>query len=86
MQPCRLSVVPEREMISEKLDADIRKASEIMWKYCVAKEDQIAIVRILVDWPYCGLPQEYVERCLDEQQRIREESAALVNAACGLPN
>jgi len=65
-------------MVSEKLDADIRKASEIMWKYRVAKEDQIAVVRILVD---AG-----VEKCLDEQQRIREESAVLVNAACGLPN
>ncbi len=47
------------------LDNEIAKASELMWKYKVAKSDQIAIIKMLVD---AG-----VEKCLDEQQRIRDE-------------
>ena len=49
-----------------------------MTRFGMPKEAQIEVVRILVD---AG-----VEKCLDEQQRIRDEQALLVNAVCGLPN
>ena len=55
------------------INAEIAKASLIMARYHVPDEQQIAVVKILVD---AG-----VEKCLDEQQRIREQGAALVQRA-----
>jgi hypothetical protein len=61
------------------LNNEIAKASEIMARYGVRGEDQVAVVKILVD---AG-----VEKCLDEQQRIRESmDAAVMKAYEGLPN
>lgn len=57
-------------------DEVIAKASEIMWKYRVSKDDQISVIKLLLD---AG-----VERCLEEQQRIREEKEMLIQSAVGL--
>lgn len=59
--------------IGKGLNAEIEKASLVMSRCGMGQEDQVTVVRILVD---AG-----VEKCLDEQQRIREELGALVNKA-----
>ena len=58
------------------LNNAIAKASLVMARYGMTGEDQVSVVRMLVD---AG-----VEKCLDEQQRIREEQTALVAAVCGV--
>ena len=55
------------------INAEIAKASLIMARYHVPDDEQIAVVKILVD---AGL-----EKCLDEQQRIRDQRAAMVQRA-----
>ena len=55
------------------LNDELAKASEIMARYNMHSHDQVEVIRILVD---AG-----VEKCLDEQQRIRDEKDALVSAA-----
>ena len=55
------------------LTEQINRAAEIMARYGMTGEDIVTIVKILVD---AG-----VEKCLDEQQRLRQENDALVRAA-----
>ena len=55
------------------INAEISKASLIMARYHVPDDEQIAVVKILID---AG-----VEKCLDEQQRIREQGNVLVQRA-----
>ena len=57
-------------------DQAIAKASEIMWRYRISKDDQVAVIKILMD---AG-----VERCLEEQQRIRDENAVIIDRVTGL--
>ena len=59
------------------LNDEIARASTIMHRYRVAKDDQVAIIKLLVD---AG-----VNHCLDEQQRIRFEREAAVENAFGRP-
>lgn len=49
------------------------KAGEIMSRYRVSREDQIEVVKILMA---CG-----VEHCLNEQEKIKAQREALVEAA-----
>ena len=55
------------------MNESLVKASEIMARYNMHGEDQIAVIKILVD---AG-----IEKCLDEQQRIREEQDSMTLAA-----
>ena len=55
------------------INTEIVKASIIMARYHVPDHEQIAVVKILLD---AG-----VEKCLDEQQSIREQGSALVQRA-----
>ena len=47
------------------INESLSKATEIMARYNMQGSDQVAVIKILVD---AG-----IEKCLDEQQRIREE-------------
>lgn len=52
------------------IEAEIEKASAIMARYRVSREDQISIVKTLLD---AG-----VERCLQEQERLTQEKQAMI--------
>ena len=49
------------------------KASDIMSKYRMSREDQIAVVKILM--------AAGVEHCLNEQQRMLTEKKSLIDGA-----
>jgi 2-keto-3-deoxy-L-rhamnonate aldolase RhmA len=55
------------------LNAQVEKASAIMARYRMSREDQIACIKILLD---VG-----VERCLAEQERLREQKNAMIEHA-----
>lgn len=57
------------------LNDEIARASTIMHRYRVSKDDQVAVIKILVD---AG-----VNHCLDEQQRLRFEQESAVENAFG---
>jgi hypothetical protein len=52
------------------------KASDIMSKYRMTREDQIAVVKILM--------AAGVEHCLNEQQALRDGQNAMINRAQGI--
>ena len=61
------------------INTEIARASAIMKQYGVPDHDQLTVVRMLID---AG-----VEKCLDEQQRLRDEADILTMKAYeGLPN
>lgn len=55
------------------MNESLAKASEIMARYNMQGTDQVAVIKILVD---AG-----IEKCLDEQQRIRQEMDSMTLAA-----
>ena len=59
------------------LNDEIARAATIMWRCRVPKEDQVEIIKLLVD---AG-----VNHCLREQERIRFERDAAVENAFGRP-
>ena len=59
------------------LNDEIARASTIMHRYRVPKDEQVAVIKLLVD---AG-----VNHCLDEQQRIRFEKDEAVQNAFGRP-
>jgi hypothetical protein len=59
------------------LEDEIGKASAIMTRYRMTKEDQIAVVKRLID---VG-----VERCLQEQERIRLTNESMIEHAQSHP-
>jgi hypothetical protein len=59
------------------IEDEIGKASAIMTRYRMTKDDQIAVVKRLID---VG-----VERCLQEQERLRLEKESMIDYAANNP-
>lgn len=55
------------------LEDEIGKASAVMARYRMSKDDQIAVIKKLID---VG-----VERCLQEQERLRLEKESMIEHA-----
>jgi hypothetical protein len=57
------------------INLEIIRASKIMAKYHVSREDQADVVKILLD---AG-----IQHCLDEQERLRSEKEQMIRQAQG---
>ena len=57
-------------MFETGLENEIARAAEKMSRYRMPPDEQLEVVRILLD---AG-----VEKCLDEQQRLRDEKEAIL--------
>ena len=70
-------VTGDGEMMAADVNNEILRAGEVMSRYRMSREDQITVVKILMD---AG-----VEHCLQKQEALRAEREKLIQTACAGP-